>query len=257
MAKPTARKKWGSLGTTKKVDLPALIIIAAACCFVAGTCLNRSHDFFFFPFFLAVLAADQLFARCGKIPPDEAAWREFLQCYLPDIRTAIYRVIGFTPHGHHAHLYEDVLQRFYLRLVENERRTLRSFRGKTDGEARMFLRRVAASVAINFLHQEQPPHVPLDEHKEESRCHSETLADPSVLNDEYLLWRKTIDDCLEQILHGHNKERNLTIFKLAVYEGLSPQDIASVPGLEAGSVHAIEQQITRIRRKLRQRLKKK
>ena len=203
------------------------------------------------------LAADQLFRRCAIVPPDEAAWRELLQRYHQDIQTAIYRVIGFPPHGHHAQWYEDVLQKFRLRLLENDRRALRSFRGKTDTEARAFLRRVATSVAINALYHERARHIHLDDPKDDSRRLAEALADPAAFNEKYFILRKTIDESLENILHGHNKARNIVIFKLAVYDGLPAQEIADLPGLKAGSVHAIEQQITRIRSKLRECLEEK
>jgi RNA polymerase sigma factor (sigma-70 family) len=206
---------------------------------------------------VVALTADQLFQHCCAVPPDEAAWRELFQRYHPDIEAAIYRVIGFPPQGHHAHLYEDVLQKFRMRLLEHERRPLRSFRGKTDNEARAFLRQVAASVACNVLNQEPPPHMHLDQQKEDSLSRSEVFVDLSAFDEKYFMLRQSIDDCLEQILHGHNKKRNVAIFKLAVYEGLSPQEIAGMPDFAAISAHAIEQQITRIRRKLRPCLDKK
>jgi RNA polymerase sigma factor (sigma-70 family) len=212
---------------------------------------------FFLPALLVTLTTHKLFRRCSAVPADETAWREFFQRYHPDIEAAIYRVIGFPPQGHHVHLYKDVLQKFYLRLLEHERRALRSFRGKTDNEAKAFLRQVAASMACNALNRERPPHVPLNQQKDDSLSRSESLADPSACDERYFMLRQTIDDCLEQILHGHNKERNVKIFKLAVYDGHSPQEIASMPDFEAVSAHAIEQQITRIRHKLRPCLDKK
>jgi RNA polymerase sigma factor (sigma-70 family) len=213
---------------------------------------------FFLPALLAALTTNKLFRRCSAIPADEPAWCEFFQRYHPDIEAAIYRVIGFPPQGHHAHLYQDVLQGFHLRLLENECRALRSFRGETDNEARAFLRKVAASVACNTLNQEQrPPHVPLDLQEDDSLSPSESLLDPSALNERYFMLRQAIDDCLEQVLRGHNKERNIKIFKLAVYDGLSPREIAELPDFKAVTLHAIEQQITRTRHKMRPCLNKK
>lgn len=206
---------------------------------------------------LVTLTTNKLFRRCSAIPADEPAWCEFFQRYHPDIEAAIYRVIGFPPQGHHVYLYNDVLQGLYARLLENDRRALRSFRGETDNEAKAFLRKVAASVACNALNEEPPPHVPLDQQEDDSRSPSESLLDPSALDERYFMLRQSIDDCLERVLHGHNKERNIRIFKLAVYDGLSPQEIAGLPDFKAVTVHAIEQQITRTRHKVRPCLNKK
>jgi len=112
---------------------------------------------------LTQLSPRELFVRCAAIPSDEAAWDEFFRRYQNDIRSAISRVIGFSPNGRFSHLFPDVMQRFNLRLLENDRRALLSFRGNTDSQARAFLRKVAASVAVNVLQTEPPPSVPLVE----------------------------------------------------------------------------------------------
>jgi len=109
------------------------------------------------------LSHGELFARCAAIPTDAAAWDEFFRRYQNDISSAIYRVIGFPPNGRHAHLYPDVMQIFNLRLLENERRALRAFRGDTDAEALAYLLKITASVATSALRKELRPTVPLVE----------------------------------------------------------------------------------------------
>jgi len=246
MAKPTAREKWGSLEEETKRHQAELMVIMGTF-FLVGACASVDHQFIFFFWILAILAVDELFRRCAELPPDEAAWRELLQRYGNDIRLAIYRTIGFPPHGHHVHIYHDVLQGVYLRLLENERRPLRSFRGKTDYEAKAFLCRVAASVAFNLLQREPPPQVSLEEPKR--LRYGETLQDQLAFDEKYFILRQTIDDCLEKIFRGKKQERKILIFKLAFFDGLSPGDIAGMPGFEADSPHAIEQQLSRLRRK--------
>jgi len=100
------------------------------------------------------LSPRELFARCAAVPADETAWHEFFIRYQPNIDSVIHRVIGFPPHGRHAHLYQDIMQMFYLLLVEGDRRALRVFRGDTDAEARAYLSRIAMSIASKAVRKE-------------------------------------------------------------------------------------------------------
>jgi len=256
MTKPTAGAKWGGLKSQQKLDSSALLMAAGF--FVLSSQLDPFHALFlFFSFLLAALTADILFRRCAGVPTDQTVWRELFQRFQHDLDAKIYHLIGFPPHGHHAHLYNDVMQSFYLRLAENDRRALRAFRGKTDAEARAYLNRIAVSIACAILERERP-HVSLNEEDDDHpHRHQGMLADHSVLDEQYMVLRESLDACLEKIAHGHNRERNILIFKLVVYDGLSPQQIAGMPGFEEMSPHAIEQQITRMRLKLRRCLERK
>jgi DNA-directed RNA polymerase specialized sigma24 family protein len=210
--------------------------------------------------FLNELPPDELFTRCAAVPADEAAWREFFRRYCNDIRVAIYRVIGFPPNGHHLHLFDDTLQRFHLRLLENDRRALLSFKGKTDNEARAFLRKISVSVACNVLRGEPPPKLsiyePVTVKGEEPQSRIETLSDPANVTESLILLRDEIEHCLDQVLHGPGKYRSMLIFKLCLFDGLSPEEIASISSLKISSPHAVEQLVSRIRQKIRQYLEK-
>lgn len=256
MKKPTAFARWGGVETARKIYRPAMLVLAPAGFFMAGSSGEQYPSFFLlFAFVLAALAVAELFQHCARIPPEEATWREFFLRYQVDIRMAIYRVIGVPPHGRHSHLFDDILQAFRLRLLANERQALLAFRGKTDTAARAYLRRIARNVAFTVL-QKEKPHTSLEQLQTDCLSLRDKLEDPKAVSEQYLILRQTIDDCLEKIITGQNRERKMLIFKLAVYEGLSPQDIAEIPAFAAVSAHAIEQQITRIRRKLRKHLAK-
>jgi DNA-directed RNA polymerase specialized sigma24 family protein len=166
----------------------------------------------------------------------------------------ICRVIGFPPHGSHSHLFEDAMQGFNLRLLENNRRALLSFRGQADFQARAFLRKVAASVAANVLRSQPPASGSLEDRiffkNEERFTRSETIADQSSAYEDFILLRGAIEYCLDKILHGQHKFRNILIFKLAVYDGFSAEELAAMPGLNMRSTHAVEQLLSRIRKKL-------
>jgi DNA-directed RNA polymerase specialized sigma24 family protein len=255
MIEPTTGAKWGGLRSHQKPASPAPLLMAVGG-FIFFSQLDPFHALFlFFSFLLVALTADILLQCCARVPADKTAWRELFQRFQHEIDATIYHVIGFPPRGHHAHLYHDVMQSFYFRLVKNDRRALRAFRGKTDAEARAYLCRIAASIAFAILGKERPQ-VSLDNEDDDPRCRG-LLADPSTLDEQYMVLRESLEACLEKIMHGHNRERNILIFKLVVYDGLSPQQISAMPGFAGMSPHAIEQQITRIRVKLRRCLEKK
>ncbi len=202
------------------------------------------------------LSADKLFKRCAGVPGDEGAWQEFFHRYQQDIRTAICRVIGFSSQNRYNYLFADIMQRFNLRLLENGRRALLSFRGKTDQEAKAFLRKVAASVAFSSVNQEKLSH-PLPLETSTDMPGDDVYIDPTTKDQEdYLILVDTIEQCLREVIHGKNKYRNILIFKLAILDGLSAKEIIEIRGLGFGTIHAVEQQITRIRSKLQAFLKK-
>jgi len=128
----------------------------------------------------------------------------------------------------HLDLYDDVLQRFRWRLIEHERRALLEFRGKTDGEARAYLRQIAVSVALNILKKEKRLQKRFVRQAEESPKHAEAYGDPAAPDEKAMLLRQAMDECLERILPKKNRARYILMFKLALDEGLSPQEIASL-----------------------------
>jgi DNA-directed RNA polymerase specialized sigma24 family protein len=260
MIKAADHEKWGDLQIKKRWRFFALALaaIAAVEIFILFVSSGKGH-FLAFALLAAVwhgLSADMLFKRCAGLPVDEGAWEEFFLRYQQDIRTAIYRVIGFSANSRYNHLCADVMQKLSLRLLENGRRALLSFRGTTDQEAKAFLRKVASSVAFNFVNQEKVSH-PQPPETSRNVPDSDVYVDPATKDLEaYLILLDTIKQCLREVIHGKNKYRNILICKLAIIDGLSPKEIIEIRGLGFSNVHAIEQQITRIRSKLQAYLKK-
>lgn len=254
MSKTANHEEWGYFQIIKRRSFFALALAVAAAVFFLFFWHSDGGPAFAMAILAASLyelSADTLFKRCAGVPVDEPAWEEFFRRYQHDIQAAICRVIGFSSQGRFGHLLADIMQRVNLRLLENDRRALRSFRGKTDPEARAFLRKVAASMAINIVNQEKITHPASSPHANDSSGQNGEIADPAAPDEDYFLLLDTLEHCLQELLRGRNKNRNMLIFKLAVIDGLSPKEIAQIPGIGLGSSHAVEQQITRIRRKLR------
>lgn len=258
MIKAADHEEWGDLRTKKrwKFFSLALAAIAAVEIFILGA-PSGNCQFLVFTLLAAVLhdlSADKLFKRCAGVPGEERAWEEFFHRYQQDIRAAICRVIGFSAHNRYNYLCADIMQRFNLRLLENGRRALLSFRGTTDQEAKAFLRKVAARVALNFLNQEMTSH-PLE--PPQAMPDDGEFPDPGTIDyEKYVILLNTIEQCLHEDIHGKNKYRNILICKLAIIDGLSAKDIIEIRGLGFDTIHAVEQQITRIRSKIKAYLKK-
>jgi excisionase family DNA binding protein len=111
----------------------------------------------------------------ASVPPDEAAlfaevlagseqaWRRFVKKYEPalleSVRQSTDAIHPLTPTQ-----LEDVMADFWLRLVENDRRWLRRFRGG-GASLEAFLRMHALEVAQQHVRRllDEPPMVPFDE----------------------------------------------------------------------------------------------
>lgn len=259
MRKSNAHERWGNLPAIEGKSALALRLIVAGAVLIF--CLRAFHEktlFVLLVISLYEIKCNELFKRCATIPADENAWHELFRRYLIDIRAAIYRVIGFPPKGRYCQLFDDVMQRFNLRLLENDRRALLAFKGQTEPEARQYLRRVASSVAINTLRSEPPHSMPLDvigsSESKEAEHRGKVIPDPMSKNDEFILLCDSINNCLQRVLRGRNKFRNMLIFKLWFYDGFSYDEIAGIPSLKISSRHAVEEQISRIRHKVRRYL---
>ena len=211
--------------------------------------------------FLKELLPNELFIRCAKIPEDKAAWAEFFKRYQTDIYATIYRVLGTTSKMKTDYLFKDILQKFYMQLLVNDRKTLLSFRGRSEPEARAYLRQVAATASMKALKKKsREATVSLDADSSSDDNTSvkiqDKIPDRSVPHENYFLLKNFIDGFLKRNIKGSKKYRNTLIFKLALIDGFSSKEIAAISGLRINSGHAIEQLLSRIRQKMRSSLEK-
>jgi DNA-directed RNA polymerase specialized sigma24 family protein len=205
-------------------------------------------------FFLSALSHDddmppeELFRRCARVPPDEKMWRELLRRYADGINKAIGKVIGFAG-WQHQRLFVEAQQEFHLRLLANEGRALLAFRGHTEPEARVYLQRIAHSAALTVAMRDKrhrPPQLPPPEEPQEN------VVAPDGSGD----LREALKKCLQKMLRGRNKARNILMFKIFALEDLKPAEIAQIRGLHM-TLRSIEIQISRIREKMRKCFGKK
>ncbi len=200
-------------------------------------------------FFLSALAhddeipPDELFRRCGRVPPEEKMWRELFRRYRDDINKAIGKVLGFSG-WQHQRLFAEVQQEFNLRLLAHEGRALLAFRGQTEPEARGYLYRIATSTAITIAMRDKRKRLPSSD--DPPNVHNAKIVKPDIEQGTRLDFEK----CLQETQRGRNKARNILMFKLFALENLRPAEIAQIMGINM-TAHAVEIQISRARGKLR------
>ncbi|NUO78880.1 hypothetical protein HUU05_02305 [candidate division KSB1 bacterium] len=189
------------------------------------------------------LSPRELFSRCARVPEDRNAWREFLRRYEKSLALSICKVIGFPGDRQYELYYDETWQNLYARLLTNDRRVLLAFNGNTEGEAHAYLKKVAVCAALNTIRKEtaKVPSRSLDDDALELPAHEDTGST--------LIARATLEQCLERHIRGRNKEHKIFLFKLFALEDLRPAEIAMAAGINM-SAHAIEIQISRMRKKM-------
>jgi len=210
---------------------------------------------------LSNLPPKDLFERCAELPIDRVAWKDFFARYNHDIEATVRRIIGYPGQGRYCYLFEDIVQRFYQRLLENDRRALHALRGIEEAQAHAYLRTIAAGVAFKMIGSEPPASIPLetpatDGSENVDQVKTLALAERESWSEDALVLWVSLNHRLVRILRGRNKYRNMLIFKLVTLDGFSPKEISQFACFRMKSRHAVEQLISRTRQKIRTDFKK-
>ncbi|NUO81972.1 sigma-70 family RNA polymerase sigma factor [candidate division KSB1 bacterium] len=259
--RPVARRRGMSfLRERLLARFLVFILLAVALFFFQKNFLHLQ----FFGLVVAALLSNippkDLFERCATLPIDREAWRDFFKRYNSEVEATVRRIIGYPGRGQYYHLFDDIMQRFYQRLLENDRRALRALRGREEAQARAYLRTIAAGVAYKAIDGEPLPGLSLDASEyddgESMRAPKSWLRDRTSWTEEASLLWETVQTGLNKTLRGRNKWRNMLIFKLVTFDGFTPMEIARIPCLGIRSRHAVEQLVCRTRQNLQAFLKK-
>ena len=209
-----------------------------------------------------------LLERCSGRPPDDEAWKEFVRRYHSTIRINVIKTFHRKAKEESDRkpqfpedLIEDLVQAVYIRLVEDRNRALERFEGEHENSIFQYLGMIAINVVRDYFRetraQKRPKiSVSLDELLE--------MGGDGALMDESLgaLWKtanadsnsalteEEIDIALRRAVKGKNKDRDLLIFKLKFYEGLTLDEITQSMGLDISPV-SVGSIINRIIKKLR------
>src|ERR1043165_8813719 len=96
-----------------------------------------------------------LVRECGERLTDPLLWKEFQFQFHRLILRSITRTMWNRYRNDCLEEACDIAQDVYLRLLSNNGRLLRSFKGQTDQSARSFLSRVAVSVVSDHFRSQQ------------------------------------------------------------------------------------------------------
>ncbi len=188
-----------------------------------------------------------LWRRCTS-SRDESDWERLVEVLEPKIRSAViaaYLELELRPGWEQV---EERVQDVYCRLLDRDRRALRSFRGGSEGEVASYLRSVGRSVVVDCVRRSQAGKrgggwYSIQPAEPEDAPVAERIADSRPSPDErYAVkeWREWfLRECFRVLPASAARDRK--IFRLAHMEGLSSREIAAELGgvIDPGSVDSV------------------
>ncbi len=198
-----------------------------------------------------------LVRECGEALTDVDLWDDFQKRFQRRIFLYLLRACRVS-RGRQDELREvvlDLAQEVYVRLVQNDGRILRSFRGQTEFSVKAFLARIATSVVADHFRyqmaQKRQAHViSIDDAREMVEKSRVTGENPDEETIGAVLSWIDIDRVLSSDGDRRNAARNFLIFKLHYLDGFTAAELSEFPGFTL-SVSGVEAVLSRVRKRLR------
>jgi len=199
------------------------------------------------------ISSADLLRECGLKLADRVLWAMFAQRFQRLIFVQLYRAVRYQSQRDDVHeLVADLTQEVYVRLVQNNGKMLRNFRGDTDLSVAAFLARVSSSVVADYFRRTGSMKriqnvISIEEAREmidTSRSRADELNIPAILS--WIDMERVVANDPDQ----KNAQRNAIIFKLHYVDGLTAQEIAGFPGFDL-----TESGVETVLAKLRKRIK--
>lgn len=191
----------------------------------------------------AHLSNADLVRLCGREPGNRDAWRAFVLRFDGRIRLAVFREyktkINSENEGQIKSVVDDLVQDVYTKLVENQAKALKVFKGANDNSIFKYLGMIAKNTVLNYAikagaQKRQAFKQSLD------RFHIySTLGDALTLHqaahpakndvEEVVLLEsllEEIDTILDRFYKGKHRLRNKLLFRLYFVQGLPVESIA-------------------------------
>lgn len=172
-------------------------------------------------------------------------WREFIRRFNRYIALVITQECRHLQYQAGLNQIDDIISNVYLRLIDNNCKALKRFKGKYKNSIFNYLKIIAIRmVHIHYDYHRRKGRMPeggfvsLDEtswdiHTEQKMNLLEILPDKdweNKINIENLI--SEIDHCLDKILeHNRNAPRDKFIFKLYHFKDFDVAEIAQIPGV--------------------------
>ncbi|HSE96843.1 MAG TPA: sigma-70 family RNA polymerase sigma factor [Blastocatellia bacterium] len=210
----------------------------------------------------------ELLERCSRQPCDNAAWAEFVRRYQSTIRLHVVKTFQTKSREELDRrsqfpddLIEDLVQEVYKRLVTDRSRALKRFEGEHENSIYQYLIMISINVVRDHFREARAQKRPkvsesLDQLLETG---DNALLDRAAIQNSPVITLDEIELALRKAVTGKNRERDMLIFKLRFYEGLTLEEITKVIGgnISAISIGSIlNRMLKKLRRMLEQDLKK-
>jgi DNA-directed RNA polymerase specialized sigma24 family protein len=201
-------------------------------------------------------AAD-LVRECGERLTDRALWSKFQQRFQGLIFVYLMRTLRLHRIQDDAgDVVPDLAQEVYVRLVQRDGQTLRSFRGTTEFSVMAFLARISSSVVQDYRRQlmsekRRANVVSIETAKAGEGAGLQSTDSPEFDSNALSSIISWID--IERIVEGDpdrkNARRNALIFKLHYIDGFEAREISQFPGFEL-TKSGVETILARLRKRI-------
>jgi len=201
------------------------------------------------------LTPAELVRACGQKLTDAKLWEKFQQRWRRVIFGFLLRALHFRGiNEDQVTLADDLAQDVYVRLVQNDGRMMRTFKGETEFEAAAFLARVCASAVEDYWRKNTTIRRGAGEVVSINNAlgmeDSAGIAD--VDRDALLSWID-VQRLVEADSDRRNAARNVLIFKLHFIDGLTVPEIAQYPGFNL-TEEGVESVVHRLKTKLKKKI---
>lgn len=192
--------------------------------------------------------------KCSRRPADEEGWQEFVCRFYPLIRSSVVKTFrrkaqeepDRKPQFTEGQI-EDLVQTVYARLVEDQNRALLRFVGEHENSIYQYLAMISINVVLDHFREAKAQKRPkisfsLDELTETSG--DGALPDNATArtdggyetSEDALIAREEIEAALKRAVTGKQRERDLLIFKLRYYDGLTLEEIKRALNLDLSPI---------------------
>lgn len=219
------------------------------------------------------LTTEVLVRRCRKRPPDEAAWQEFVRRYHSVITANVVNAFHAKASSEFErgpqfsrNSIDDLVQTVYFRLIEDNCRVLRAFRGELENSLPAYLTMISRNVVKDHFRGIKAGKRPkisfsLDELMESggdggllTGLSSGIDGKPSGTRSAEISVEE-IDALLRKSLTRKDRDRNILIFKLRYCDELTLEEIRETLGLDM-STKGIGSILSRVTARIRWTIQK-
>lgn len=190
----------------------------------------------------------ELLKRCSKRPPDQAAWEEFVRRYHMTIKSFVRRTYHQKARVDPEREFpedtiDDLVQTVYIKLIEGGNSALARFEGEHENSIFQYLGMISMNAVRDHFRairaQKRPKTISLDQLLMNRSFHEENVVaieNWSTAETNITFTEDEIDQVLNKMKKNKNRDRDILIFKLHFYEGLTFREITESLALNLSPV---------------------